>query len=152
MIRICFVCLGNICRSPMAEFIMKDKVKKLNFQNQYLIDSRGTSYEEQGNPMHPGTISKLEENNISYTTHYATRLEPSDYDKYDYFICMDNSNINNTKRIFKKYSSNKIFRLLDITNLKRDVKDPWYTGNFNETYNDINLGIDKLLEILQKKS
>lgn len=152
MIKICFVCLGNICRSPMAEFVMKDKVRKLNLQDKYIIDSRGTSYEEQGNSMHPGTIAKLEENNISYTTHYATRLESTDYNKYDYFICMDNSNINNAKRILKKDPDNKIFRLLDITNLKRDVKDPWYTANFNETYNDINIGTDKLLEILQKKS
>lgn len=152
MIRICFVCLGNICRSPMAEFIMKEKVRKLNLQNQFIIDSRATSYEEQGNPIHKGTITKLEEHNIPYNNHIATRLEISDYNRYDYFICMDNSNINNTKRIFGEDPENKIFRLLDITDLKRDVLDPWYTGNFTDTYNDIDMGIDKLLEYFKKNS
>jgi len=152
MIKICFVCLGNICRSPMAEFIMKEKVRKLNIENDFFITSRATSYEEQGNEMHYGAISKLEENNIPYTTHKATRLESNDYNKYDYFICMDNSNINNTKRIFGSDSENKIFRLLDFTNLKRDVLDPWYTNNFTETYNDLNIGIDKLLDYFNKKS
>ena len=152
MIRICFVCLGNICRSPMAEFVMKDKVKKINLENSYYIDSRATSYEEQGNSMHRGTKNKLDEHNISYTNHRATRLEVDDYEKYDYFICMDNSNINNTKRIFGGDPKNKIFRLLDMTELKRDVLDPWYTGNFTDTYNDINIGTDKLLDYLKKKS
>ena len=152
MIRICFVCLGNICRSPMAEYVMKEKVEHLNLEKNFYITSRATSYEEQGNEMHRGTKTKLQEHNIRYNKHCATRLEKDDYNKYDYFICMDNSNVNNTKKIFGSDPNNKIFRLLDITDLKRDVLDPWYTGNFTDTYNDINIGTDKLLEILQKKS
>ena len=146
MIRICFVCLGNICRSPMAEYMMKEKVRKLNLKENFYITSRATSYEEQGNEMHIGTKTKLQEHNIPYTNHQATRLEKDDYNKYDYFICMDNSNINNTKIIFGGDPNNKIFRLLDITNIKRDVLDPWYTGNFKVTYDDLCIGIDKLIK------
>lgn len=147
MIKICFVCLGNICRSPMAEFILKDKVKKLNLENEFFITSRATSYEEEGNPMHNGAKEILSKNNISYTNHIAIRLEKDDYDKYDYFICMDDSNIINTLRIFKNDPDNKIVKLLS-----NDVKDPWYTGNFIETYKDIDKGTDKLLENLKKNN
>lgn len=150
MIKICFVCLGNICRSPMAEFVLKNKVKKLNLEKDFLISSRATSYEEQGNPMHYGTKEVLDKNNIPYTNHQAKRLEKSDYDKYDYFICMDESNIRNTLNIFLSDPKNKIFKLLsNIDN--RDVKDPWYTGNFIETYEDIDIGTDKLIEVLNNK-
>jgi len=146
MIKICFVCLGNICRSPMAEFVLKDKVKKLNLENKFLIVSRATSYEEAGNSMHRGTKEMLNKKNIPYTEHIATRLEIDDYNKYDYFICMDESNIINTLRIFKTDPYNKIIKLN-----KEDVKDPWYTGNFIETYEDIDEGTDKLLENLKVK-
>ena len=140
MIRICFVCLGNICRSPMAEYVMKDKVKKLGIEDKFYIESRATSYEEEGNDMHDGTKEVLENNNISYTGHIARRLEKDDYSKYDYFICMDESNVRNTLRIFERDSSNKICMLLD-----KNVKDPWYTGNFFETYKDIDVGTDNLI-------
>ena len=141
MIKICFVCLGNICRSPMAEFILKEKVKKMNIEEDFLITSRATSYEEVGNYMHRGTKEILNKNNISYTNHISTRLEKEDYDNYDYFICMDDSNVINTLRIFNTDPNHKIIKLLN-----RDVKDPWYTGNFEETYKDINYGLDKLIE------
>lgn len=140
MKRICFVCHGNICRSPMAEFILKDKVNKLGLKD-YVIVSRATSSEEIGNDIHRGTKRMLDLNKIPYTKHSATRLCESDYDKYDYFICMDENNMRNIKYIFN--NDEKIIKLLD-----RDVKDPWYTGNFEETYNDIVLGIDKLLKML----
>jgi protein-tyrosine phosphatase len=140
MIKICFVCLGNICRSPMAEFIMKDKIKKLNLEDKYYIESRATSYEEEGNDMHISAKEILNLNNISYTKHKAKRLEIEDYQKFDYFICMDDSNVRNTINIFKNDNFNKVFKLN-----KENVKDPWYTGNFNETYNDLNEGIDKIL-------
>lgn len=140
MIKICFVCLGNICRSPMAEFIMKDKIKKLNLEDKYYIESRATSYEEEGNDMHIGAKEILNLNNISYTKHKAKRLEIDDYQKFDYFICMDDSNVRNTINIFENDDFNKVFKLN-----KENVKDPWYTGNFNETYNDLNEGIDKFL-------
>ena len=139
MIRICFVCLGNICRSPMAEFIMKDKVNKSGLSDNYLIESRATSYEEDGNDMYPPAKRMLEDENVPYSKHRSTRLEISDLDKFDYFICMEDNNIINTKRIIG--DSPKIIKLLD-----RDIADPWYTGEFLSTYNDLTEGIDKLLE------
>lgn len=139
MIRICFVCLGNICRSPMAEFIMKDKVNKLGISDKYLIESRATSYEEDGNDMYPLAKKMLEEKNIFFTKHRSTRLELDDLEKFDYFICMEEANIYNTKRIIG--DSPKIIKLLD-----RDISDPWYTGEFSSTYTDLTEGIDKLLE------
>lgn len=138
MIRICFVCLGNICRSPMAEFVMKDKVNKLGISDKFIIDSRATSYEEAGNDIHYGTKEILDLNNIPYSKRKATRVEKSDLDKYDYFICMDSSNVRNLSYILG--DSSKISMLLD-----RDVADPWYTGNFKVTYDDINKGIDDLI-------
>ena len=138
MIRICFVCLGNICRSPMAEYVMKDKVNKLGLSDKFIIESRATSYEESGNDMHSGTKEMLRLNNISFGKHSARRVEHSDIDKFDLFVCMDSSNISNLKRIIGDSSS--IIKLLD-----RDVADPWYTGNFKVTYSDIVEGIDKLI-------
>lgn len=138
MIRICFVCLGNICRSPMAEYMMRDKVKKLGISDKFIIDSKGTSYEEEGNDMYPPVKKLLDEKGISYDRHRACRLEIDDKEKYDYFICMDDSNVVNTKRIVG--DSSKIIKLLD-----RDVSDPWYSGEFLKTYNDLEEGIDLLL-------
>ena len=146
MIKICFVCLGNICRSPMAEYIMKKKLKDLNLENEYLIVSRATSYEEQGNDIYPPAKRKLTEENIPFSNHTATRLEKSDYEKYDYFICMEQRNVTNTLRIFESDPSNKIFTLLD-----KDIADPWYTGNFDDTYNDLDYGLDNLIKELEKK-
>ena len=137
MLKICFVCLGNICRSPMAEFIMKSKVN----DNDYLIESRATSYEEQGNDIYPPAKKKLDEEHIPHTRHYATRLEKEDYDKYDIFYCMEESNISSCIRIFGSDKDNKIKKLLP-----RDIADPWYTNNFDITYNDLVEGIDELLE------
>ena len=145
MKRICFVCLGNICRSPMAEFIMKDKVKKLGLENEYLIESRGTSDEEYGNDIYPPAKRMLDEKNIPYTTHKATPLLESDYDKYDYFICMEESNIRNISYTFND-KNNKVRKLLD-----RDISDPWYTRNFISTYNDLVEGIDFLINNLTNK-
>lgn len=142
MIKICFVCLGNICRSPMAEFIMKEKLKLLGVLENFVVDSRATSYEEDGNDMYPLAKRKLEEMGIPYSKHRATRLEKSDYSLYDYFICMDENNIRGVKRIFENDIS-KVFKLLD-----RDILDPWYTGDFTTTYYDLDKGIDKLIEML----
>ena len=146
MIKICFVCLGNICRSPMAEYIMKKKLKDLNLENKFKIVSRATSYEEQGNDIYPPAKRKLTEENIPFSNHTATRLEKDDYNKYDYFICMEQRNITNTLRIFESDPSNKIFTLLD-----KDIADPWYTGNFDDTYNDLDYGLDNFIQELEKK-
>jgi protein-tyrosine phosphatase len=128
----------------MAEFIMKDKINKLGLSNKFVIASRATSYEEEGNDMHTGAKKMLDEMNISYTMHRAKRLEKDDYLKYDYFICMDSSNIRNINYIFTD-TNNKVFKLLD-----RDIADPWYTGNFIDTYNDLDEGIDLLIDRLVK--
>lgn len=141
MIRICFVCLGNICRSPMAMFIMRDKVKRYGISDKFIIDSRATSYEEAGNDMHNGAKNMLKLKNIPFSKHCAIRLEESDIEKYDYFICMDSSNMRNIGYIFR--DSSKVSMLLD-----RDIKDPWYTGNFLDTYNDLDYGVDLLIEKL----
>ena len=138
MYKICFVCLGNICRSVMAEFIMKDKVNKLGISDKFLITSRGTSYEEEGRDMYPPAKEMLDEKGISYTKHRAKRIEKDDYDKYDMFICMDDSNVRNLSYIFDDMS--KVSKLLD-----RDIADPWYTLDFLTTYNDLCQGINKLL-------
>ena len=138
--RICFVCLGNICRSPMAEFIMKDKVKKLGLEKNFHIESRATSYEEEGNDMYPPAKRMLEEKGIPYTRHYAKRLELEDYNKFDLFVCMEDANIRNVSYIFDD-PEKKVIKLLD-----RNISDPWYTGNFISTYNDLVEGIDKLIK------
>lgn len=138
--RICFVCLGNICRSPMAEFIMKDKVKKLGLEKNFHIESRATSYEEEGNDMYPPAKRMLDSMNIPYTRHYAKRLELEDYNKFDLFVCMEDANIRNVSYIFED-TDKKVIKLLD-----RNISDPWYTGNFISTYNDLVDGIDKLIE------
>lgn len=143
MIKICFVCLGNICRSPMAEFIMKEKVKQLNLEKDFLIESRGTSYEEEGNDIYPPVKEILKKHHIPYNRHTATRLEEEDRDKYDKIICMEESNIKKAQLILK--DSKKITKLL-----ARDISDPWYTRDFETTYIDIQEGIEKLLEELKK--
>ena len=141
MLRICFICLGNICRSPMAEYIMKQKVKELGLSNEFHIESRATSYETDGDDIYEPAKEKLDEMHIKYDKHKATRLEKDDLDKFDYFICMDDSNISNVERIIGK--SNKIIKLLD-----RNISDPWYTRDFNTAYNDILEGINKLINRL----
>lgn len=148
MIKICFVCLGNICRSPMAEFIMKEKIKRNNLQEKFHIESKGTSYEEEGNDIYPNVKRILAEKNISYTKRSATTLVKTDYEKFDYFIGMDSNNIYNMKYLFNNDPENKVYRLLDFTKLKKDVEDPWYTRNFEKVYEEINLGCEKLLETL----
>jgi protein-tyrosine phosphatase len=122
----------------MAEFIMKNKINYLN--KEYRIESRATSYEEEGNDMHEGAKEILRLNNIPFTKHKAKRLELEDYENFDYFICMDDSNVRNAINIFKYDNKNKVIKLN-----KDNVKDPWYTGNFYETYNDLNKGIDRIL-------
>lgn len=149
MIRICFVCLGNICRSPMAEFIMKDLVKKEGLEKEFLIESRGTCDDEIGNDIHPGTKSMLDKHNILYTRHYATRLLKSDYSKFDYFIGMDNYNVISMKKIFG--TDMKIYKLLDFTDDNKEIDDPWYTRNFNVTYDEIDKGCKALLEYIKCK-
>lgn len=149
MTRICFVCLGNICRSPMAEFIMKEKLRQKNLIDKYLIDSKATSYEEYGNPIDRRAENKLLEKNIPITPHRSNRLQKDDYEKYDYFIGMDESNIRNMNHILGNDPENKIYKLTDFTKQKKDIEDPWYTNKFEEAYQDILLGVTNLIKYLE---
>lgn len=153
MIRVLFICHGNVCRSPMAEFLLKDMVKKKGIADQFYIQSAATSTEEiwngKGNPVHPGTRGKLAEYGISCEGKYAVQLKKSDYKDYDYLICMDSMNLRNVARICGRDKDNKIYRMLDFTDDKRDVADPWYTGNFDKTYEDIKKGLEGFLEYVK---
>lgn len=149
--RICFVCLGNICRSPMAEFILKNKLLKLNLSKEIYVTYKATSYEEEGNDIHPKAKQKLIEMNIPIKKHRATRLEKTDYTLYDYFICMEQSNINNALRIFGTDPNKKLIRLLDLTNTPKDIADPWYTNDFDMTYKEIEIGINEFIKQYLKK-
>lgn len=146
MIRVLFVCHGNICRSPMAEFILKDMVHKRGLDDDFYIASAATSTEETGNPVHPGTRNKLRQHGISVDGKYAVTLRRSDYDKYDYIIGMEQYNIRNIMRIIGSDPEHKVHRLLDFTDLPGDIADPWYTGNFDDTYDDIYKGCKAFLE------
>ena len=146
MVSIMFVCHGNICRSPMAEFVLKDMVKKRGFHDSFFISSSATSTEEIGNPVHKGTKKKLAEYGISSENKCAVQIRKSDYDKYDYIITMDQRNITNVQKIFGQDPENKICRLLDFTEAPRDIRDPWYSGNFDETYEDVCQGCEELLK------
>ena len=150
MIKILFVCHGNICRSPMAEFVFKNIAQQKNLQHLFLIESAGTSSEELGNDLHRGTKKILTENNIAYSRRSARKLIPADYDKYDYLIGMDERNIWNMERILGYDKDKKIYRLLDFTSYPHDIADPWYMGNFEQTYKDIFEGCNGLLSYLSK--
>lgn len=132
----------------MAEFVFKDMVEKEGLSDKFLIKSSATSYEEVGNSVHRGTVNKLKQVGIVVKDKFAEKLMKSDYDKYDYFLAMDGYNIMDITRIFGGDRKGKVFKLLDFTNDKRDVLDPWYTGNFDATYNDILSGTKAFLKYL----
>lgn len=151
MYKILFVCHGNICRSPMAEFVMKDIVKKAGRSDEFYIASCATSTEEIGNPVHHGTRRKLAEVGISCDGKRAAQLTKSDYNKYDYIIAMDEMNIRNIMRIIKSDPEGKVSLLLSHAGMSGSIADPWYTGNFNDTYRDVLLGCKALFnEIVSK--
>lgn len=146
MKRILFVCHGNICRSPMAEFIMKDLVAKAHREDEYYIESAATSTEEIGNSVYPPVRRKLAEHGIACDGKRARQVTRADYDRFDLIICMDSWNIRNIKRIIPTDPESKIHLLLDFTNRPGDVADPWYTGNFDATWRDCLEGCKALLE------
>jgi len=152
MIKVLFVCLGNICRSPMAEFIFKDMIYKKGLTSRFIIKSAATSYEEEGNDMHYGAKDKLNQKNIPFSKRKAKRITPEDYKYYDFIIGMDESNIRNIKRIVGEDVDNKISKLLDYSDNPRDIADPWYTGNFEKTYNDIVEGCNGFIKYLEKSN
>ena len=151
MIRVMFVCHGNICRSPMAEFVLKDMVEKRGIADKFFIESAATSTEEIGSPVHRGTREKLRKYGISTEGKYAVQLKKSDYDRFDYILGMDRANIRNTKRMVGNDSEGKVMRLLDFSENPRDIADPWYTGNFDITYDDIIEGCEAFLEKIKDK-
>lgn len=147
MKKILFVCHGNICRSPMAEFIMKDLVRKAHRENDFEIASAATSTEEIGNPVYPPARRKLAEHGIRCDGHAARQITRRDYDYYDMIIGMDSYNIRNMRRIFGDDTEGKISLLMDFTSRPGDVADPWYTGNFDATWRDCLEGCEALLKI-----
>lgn len=152
MIKILFVCHGNICRSPMAEFVMRDMVTKRGLGGQFYIASSATSREEIGNPVHPGTRKKLKELGISTAGKYAVQLKKKDYQEYDYLIGMDEWNIRNILRIVGSDPQGKVHKLLEFAGSGRDIADPWYTGNFELTYEDIREGCEGLLSHILREN
>ena len=159
MHKILFICHGNICRSPMAEFVLKDMVEKLGVEDEFYIESAATSSEEiwgsVGNPVYPPAKEMLKKQGIGrtpytdFTKKHARQMTKSDYDKYDYILCADVSNIRNVKRITGGDKDNKIQLMLDIPNeTGRSISDPWYTGDFVSAYNDVREACVNLLNYL----
>ena len=148
MIKILFVCHGNICRSPMAEFVMKDMVNKAGLSDQFEIASAATSTEEIGNPVYPPARRKLAQHGLRCDGKRARQMTRADYQNYDLLIGMDNWNIRNMTRICGGDRQGKIHMLLDYTGRPRSVADPWYTGDFDATWNDVTEGCRALLEQL----
>lgn len=148
MIKVLFVCHGNICRSPMAEYVMKDLVKKSGYEEDFIIQSAATSTEEIGNHIHYGTRTKLREVGIPTDNRVAVQLRRSDYDKFDYIIGMDRWNYKNILRIVGEDTEKKVSLLLEFAGSTRDIADPWYTGNFDQTYEDVREGCEALLHQL----
>ena len=149
MIKIMFICHGNICRSTMAEFVMKDMLEKEGLSDKAFVASSATSTEEIGNPPHRGTRKILDSLGISYEGKYAVQLKKSDYDDFDYLVCMDSYNIRNAARIIGNDPCGKLCKLLDFAD-GGDISDPWYTGDFDQTYKDVEKGCEGLLNILKK--
>ena len=151
MIRVLFLCHGNICRSPMAEFVMKDMVAKQGLEDEFYIASSATSTEEIwngiGNPVYPPARRELAKHGISCEGKRAVQIKREDYDKYDIILCMDTNNMRNIKRIIPTDPEKKIHKLLDFA-YGGDVADPWYTGDFETTYNDVLRGCEGVLKYL----
>ncbi|MCM1524664.1 MAG: low molecular weight phosphotyrosine protein phosphatase [Ruminococcus sp.] len=149
MIKIMFVCHGNICRSPMAEFIMKDMLLKENLESSVYVESRATSTEETGNPVYPPAKAELARHGIKCGGKYAQTLRPEDYDDFDLFALMDGSNLRNIKRIFPDDPQGKIHKLLEFAGRNGDISDPWYTGRFDTAYSDIYDGCKGLMKYIR---
>lgn len=151
MIKVLFICHGNICRSTMAQSVLTHMVKERGLASQFYIDSAATSREEIGNPPHYGTRNKLYEEGIPLIPHQAVQMTRNDYLEYDYLIGMDTANIRNMNRIAGGDPKNKIYKLLAFDGSGKDVADPWYTGDFHATYRDVVAGCEGFLQFLAEK-
>ena len=145
MIRVLFVCHGNICRSTMAQYVFQHMVDEAGLSGSFYIDSAATSREEIGNPPHHGTRRKLRQLGIPCGDHRARQMRRDEYGEFDYIIGMDSWNIRNMRSICGGDPDHKIFKLLDFTEKSRDVADPWYTGDFDATFQDVSRGCAGLL-------
>ena len=151
MYKIMFVCHGNICRSPMAEFVFKKMISDRHLDGKYYVASCATSTEEIGNPVYPPARAELKKHGISCDGKHAVQLKRSDYQLYDLFVCMDSRNLSNMLRIFESDPENKTRKLMDYTSRGGDVADPWYTDRFDVTYRDVCLGCEALLNALENE-
>lgn len=152
MIKILFICHGNICRSPMAEFVMRNMVSEAGLSREIYVESAATSTEELGNDIHSGTRAKLREMGIPFEKRHARQVTLSDYREFDYLVVMDGNNVRNLRRIIGEDRDGKVYKLLDFTERRgEDIADPWYTGNFDETYDDVDEGCRGMLDMLMKR-
>jgi len=152
MVRVLFVCHGNICRSPMAEFVLKDMVRRRGLQDSFHIESAATSYEEIGNDLYPPAKRELDRRGVPYSRHEARHIERSDYAGFDYIIGMDEWNVRNLRSFFPSDKDGKIHKLLDFTEHPHDIADPWYTDDFKTCFDDVKEGCEPFLESLSPHS
>ena len=150
-IKVLFICHGNICRSTLCESVFTHKVNSLGIANQFVIDSFATSREEIGNPPHRGTVNKLREVGIPLVPHRAKQISFADYDNFDYFIGMDEINMKYLHRMLHGDPDGKVYKFLSFAGSDRDIADPWYTGNFDATYDDVLEGCQGFLAYLREK-
>ncbi len=148
MIRVLFVCHGNICRSPLCQSVFQHMVNEKGLEYSFIIDSMATSTEEIGNPPHRGTVAKLREVGIPLVQHRARQITRDDYDRFDYIIGMDEWNMRNLNRMLGGDPEGKLFKLLSFTGSDRDIADPWYTGDFDATYEDVAEGCEAFLKYI----
>ena len=151
MIKVLFICHGNICRSTMCESVLTHIVKQRHMDHLFEINSAATSREEIGNTPHYGTVNKLRQVGIPVVPHRAVQMTAKDYDYYDYLIGMDSANIRNMNRIAGGDPDGKIYKLLTFADSGRDVADPWYTGDFDATYEDVVAGCEGFLAFLKRE-
>ena len=152
MIKVLFICHGNICRSPMAEFILKDMVSARGLADRFYIESAATSYEEIGNPVYPPARAELAKHGISCKGKQARKLLKRDFEEFDYLIAMEGFNLRNIKREFGAALTDEVKLLLDYTDTPGDIDDPWYTGSFDVTYGEIVAGCQGFLQYLEENN